>query len=131
MRARWRLLFWVSLVSLIGLAWVAQVFGASLLGLMTLPVMGMIAACTTSFVAMIRESRDTWPAWVVLVCSLPQAIDLIRALGFLPLFFERAGLGAVLFFAGAGATFAIALWIALAAVPPPPQDDRIARAELR
>ena len=131
MRARWRLLFWVSLASLIGLSWVAQAFGASLLGLMTLPVLGMIAGCTTAFVAMIHATDQRWPAWVVLVCWLPQGTDLVQALGFLPLFMERAGAGAVLFFAGAAATLFTAVWIGLAPVRPPPKDDPIARAELR
>ncbi|MEO8553085.1 MAG: hypothetical protein ABI678_24095, partial [Kofleriaceae bacterium] len=103
MRARWRLLFWVSLASLIGLSWVAQAFGASLLGLMTFPVLGMIAGCTTAFVAMLHATDQRWPAWVVLVCWLTQGTDLLRAFGFLPEFVERAGPGAILFFAGAAA----------------------------
>lgn len=131
MRSRWRLLFWASLVSLIGLSWVAQSFGARLLGVMTLPVMGMIAACTAAFVAMIRSTDDRWPAWVVIVCSLPQVGDLFHALQFLPLLFDRAGAGAVLLFGGAAATFGLALWIGLAPLAPPPKSDPIARAELR
>lgn len=131
MRARWRLLFWVSLASLIGLSWVAQVFGASLLGLMTLPVLGMIAGCTTAFVAMVHATDQRWPAWVVLVCWLPQGVDLLHAFDFISLFVERAGAGAVLFFAGAAATLVTAVWIGLARVPPPPKADPIARAELR
>lgn len=131
MRARWRLLFWVSLASLIGLSWVAQAFGASMLGFMSFPVLCMIGGCAVAFGAMIRTHDSTWPAWLVLACWLPQGMDTVRAFGFLSFFIQRAGLGSILFFGGSALTFGIALWIAVTPPPEPPAPDAIARAELR
>jgi len=130
MRARWRVLFWVSLASLIGLSWVAQAFGASMLGFLSFPVICMIAGSIVAFVAMIKNYESTWPAWLVLTCWLPQGMDTVRAFGFLSFFIQRAGAGSILFFGGSALTFAIALWIAVAAPPKPPVPEPIARAEL-
>jgi hypothetical protein len=131
MRARWRLLFWVSLASLIGLSWVASAFGASTLGLLSFPVLCMIAGSIVAFVAMVASYDQRWPAWLVLACWIPHAMDTLRAFGFLRFFIERAGVGSVLFFGGGAATLAVALWIGLSEPVKPPEPDPIARAELR
>jgi hypothetical protein len=131
MRARWRLLFWVSLASLIGLSWVAQAFGATTLGLMSFPVLCMIAGSIVAFGAMVTSYDQKWPALLVLVCCIPTVTDTVRAFGVLRFFVERAGVGSILFFGGGAATLAVALWILIAEPPKPRTPDPIARAELR
>jgi len=131
MRARWRLLFWVSLASLIGLSWVAQAFGASTLGLLSFPVLCMILGSIVAFVAMVTSYEQKWPALLVLVCWIPHAVDTVRALGVLTFFIARAGVGSILFFGGGAATLAVAMWILITEPPKPRTPDPIARAELR
>jgi len=114
-RARWRLLFWASLTALVGLSWVAQRYGAHLLGLLTWPVIGMIIGTIVAFVAMLGSSQHRGPAWLVLACWLPAGADLVRALGWIGTFVASDGIAAVLLIAGSVATLGIGLWIALAA----------------
>ncbi|CAN5171758.1 hypothetical protein BH11MYX1_BH11MYX1_18520 [soil metagenome] len=129
MRARWRLLFWASLIALVGLSWVAQRYGAHLLGLLTLPVVGMIVGMIVAFVAMVRSSEARGPAWIVLACWIPAGADLIRALGWLGKLVEADGIAAVLLIAGTVATFGLGLWIAVAA-PVAAKRDPIAPARV-
>ena len=131
MRARWRLLFWISLGSLIGLSWVAQRMGAPMMGFMNVPFIGMVIAAIVAFGAMVTSVKDKWPAAVVIACGLPMALDMLRAWFGLPYFVREVGAPAALFLGGAAATFAQALFILLAQPPKPPPEDPIARAELR
>ncbi len=114
MRARWRLLFWASLIALVGLSWVAQRYGAPLFGFFRVPVLGMVAGMIVAFVAMVRSSQNRALAWVVLGCWLPAGADFIRVLGWLGTFFANDGIAAVILVVGTFATFGIGLWIALA-----------------
>ncbi len=115
MRARWRLLFWASLTALVGLSWVAQRYGAHLLGLLTLPVIGMMIGTIVAFVAMLGSSQGRGLAWLVLACWLPAGADLVRTFGWIGTFVAADGIAAVLLIAGSVATPGIGLWIALAA----------------
>lgn len=131
MRARWRLLFWIVLGSLIGLSWVAQRMGAPMMGLVNVPFIGMVVAAIVAFGAMVTNTSDRWPAGVVIACWIPMALDMLRAAIVLPYFVHDVGAPAALFLGGAAATFAQALYILLAPPPKPPPEDPIARAELR
>ncbi len=115
MRARWRLLFWASLTALVGLSWVAQRYGAHLLGLLTMPVIGMLVGTLVAFVAMVRSSQSRGPAWLALACWLPAGADLVRALSWIGAFVAADGIAALLLIAGTVSTLGIGLWIALAA----------------
>jgi hypothetical protein len=131
MRARWRLLFWIVLGSLIGLSWVAQRMGAPMWGLVNVPFIGMVVAAVVAFFAMVTTAEDRWPAAVVLACWIPTALDLLRATIILPYFIREVGAPAALFLGGSVATFVQALYILFARPPEPPREDPIARAELR
>jgi hypothetical protein len=131
MRARWRFLFWISLAALIGVAWIAQRWGAPLSRLMLhMQPAGMLIGSIVAFVAMITASRSRWFAWGVLVCWSPMAVDLLNLLGHMPEFAREEDVPAVLFLIGGLLTPIIALWIALAPLPALPAEP-IARAELR
>lgn len=131
MRARWRLLFWISLGSLIGLSWVAQRIGVSMWGIMTVPFLGMVFGAIVAFVAMVRNLAPKWPAVAVLVCSIPMDLDLLRAVWALPYFVNEVGFPAALFLAGAFGTIVVASFILIADPPRPPPEDPIARAQVR
>ena len=131
MRARWRLLFWISLLALIALSWTAQRLGVPTLGLVTVPFIGMVAAAVIAFAAMVTSAADRRAAGAVLVCALPMALDLVRALWTLGYFWRQVGFPAVLFVAGSVATIAMAAYILIAPAPKPPPDEPIARADAR
>ena len=130
MRARWRLLFWISLASLIGVAWLAQRWGASLWQLMSMQLVGMTIGSTAAFVAMIKSSTSRWYAWVALVCWLPMAYDLMTVVVHAIDFTHNEDVPAVLFVVGGLLTPIVALWIGLSPMPAV-ADEPIARAKLR
>jgi hypothetical protein len=130
MRGRWRLLFWISLAALIGIAWLAQRFGASLWQLLNFQLLGMILGSAVAFLAMVSASRARWFAWIVLVCWSPMAVDLVRLLEHTVDFAREEDMPAVLFLIGGMLTPIVALWIALAPMPAPPSEP-IPRAEAR
>jgi len=131
MRARWRLLFWISLGALIGLAWVAQTFHAPLWGFVNVPFLGMVAAAAVAFYAMVTATAEKWPALVVLVCAVPMALDLFRALSAWAYFIGTVGIPAALFLAGSSGTIGVAVYILVVPPAKPPPEEPIARAQVR
>src|SRR5262245_5273367 len=111
MRSRWRLLFWISLLALVGLSWTAQRLGISMLGIWTVPFLGMVLAAVIAFVAMIRVAPDAWPAAAVLAAAAPMGFDLYHALAHLGSFIDEVGFPAAVFIGGAFATIAMAVFI--------------------
>ena|SRR5450432_3839411 len=129
MRARWRLLFWISLTSLIGVAWLAERFGASLWQWMSMQLAGTLIGTAAAFVAMVINSRSRWFAWVALVCWLPMAYDLGGVFGHIVDFAHNEDVPAVLFVVGGLLTPIVALWIGLTPVPAV-REEPIARARI-
>jgi hypothetical protein len=130
MRARWRLLFWIALASLIGVAWLAERWGASLWQLMSMQLAGMTIGAIAAFVAMVTGARSRWFAWVALVCWLPMAYDLGGVFGHIVDFAHAEDVPAVMFLLGGLLTPIVALWIALTSAPEE-NDEPIARAKVR
>jgi hypothetical protein len=130
MRGRWTLLFYMAIATLVGVAWLARVFGASLASWINLQLAGMIAASIVAFVAMIRNIRERWPAAIALVCAAPMGEMLARAVLDLPWLITYLGLPGVLLIGGSAATIGVAIFILIAKVPPKPSDP-IPRAKQR
>ena len=127
MRTRWRLLFWCSLGTLIGVAWLAKSFQMSLWSWMNLQLLGMIVASGFAFGAMVKDVRDRWPAAAALVCAAPMGQALYRAFFVLPSLVQITGVPGLVMIAGSAGTIGVAIYI-LAVRPPPPPDERIPRA---
>jgi hypothetical protein len=127
MSTRWRLLFWCSLGTLIGVAWLAETFHTSLWSWMNLELVGMIGAAGFAFAAMITHTRKRGFAAATLVCAAPMGQELYRALRILPDFVRYTGIPGLMMVLGAIGTILIAGFI-LAAPPPPAPGDPIPRA---
>jgi hypothetical protein len=127
MRTRWRLLFWCSLGTLIGVAWLAKSFEMSLWSWVNLQMIGLIVASGFAFGAMVKDMRVRWPAAAALVCAAPMGQGLYRVFFMLPSFVRLTGLPGLVMIAGSAGTIVIAIYI-LAVRPPPPPDERIPHA---
>lgn len=127
MRTRWRLLFWCSLGALIGVAWLAKDFHMSLRSWANLQLIGMIAACGFAFGAMVKDTRERWPAAAALVCAAPMGQQWYRVFFVLPDVLRFLGLPGLMMIAGSVGTLGVALYI-LAVRPPPAPEDPIPRA---
>ena len=90
----------------------------------------MILGSAVAFLAMVSASRERWFAWIVLVCWLPMAVDLVRLLEQALDFAREEDVPAVLYLIGGILTPIVALWIALTPMPTPPSEP-IPRAEAR
>jgi hypothetical protein len=131
MRARWRILFLLSLTTLIGWAWLAQRYQFSLWNWFNIDLIGMIIATGVAFHSMVTNARQPWRAWIAIVAVLPAAFHMWQALPHITQLVESLGVPGTIIFAGTFGTLGWATFVACASLPPPPREDPIARAEVR
>ena len=129
MRGRWQLLFGSTLLALIGISWLAREDGVSV-HWVSLRLLGMSAAAAFALYATVRVLREKWPAAVVLVCTAPMTLELVRVIDDVVMVVRFLGLPGVFIVVGPLVTTAIAVYILAAPVPPAPEDP-IARAQVR
>jgi len=118
MRTRWRILFCSSLITLIGVAWLAQREGTSWERWFNLELFGMMAASGLGFVGVKTETRNRLLAVLVLVCMLPTAQSIWTLVTMRPEMMRMLGAPGFAMISGSLATIGTALYILV--VPPPP-----------
>lgn len=123
------MLFWSSLATLIGVAWLTKKLGLGYSFWVNVGFVGMILATICAFYAMIREERAKWPAAAVLILAAPLGIDMIKALPHLFDLIRFIGASGALMILGTIATLASAIAI-LVMQPPPIPHDPVARARV-
>jgi len=128
--ARWQLLFWAALLSLVGVSWLAHDWGISLWSWLNVQLVGMIGASGFAFFALATRARVKWPAAAALVCASPMTVEMLRAATAIAPILAELGLPGILIVIGPLLTTTTAIWILVRSVPPP-REDRIARAEIR
>jgi hypothetical protein len=121
----WVPLCWVSLATLVGVAWFAVRWGVSLSSLLDVGMVGMAGACVLAFHAMIRRVRAKWPAALALACAGPMTLHAIDAIAYLPTLVRYLGLPIVLVYGGTFATVLVSIKILARPLPVPPQAEPV------
>ena len=129
-KRRWSLLFWLSLTTLIGVSWLASTFGMDMMSLLTVGMIGAVAAAIVAFFAMIRNVQQKWPAAVVLICAGPFGLDTIRALTDIAMLVNVIGVSILLVVLGNLGTIAYAIVVLASRPPAPPPAPPVAPARV-
>jgi hypothetical protein len=120
MRTRWRTLFACALLSLIGVAWLAQRFDASWSSWLNVQLAGQIGACLIGLLGAVTNTRARWPAALALICAAPMAHAMLIAGASIPELIRYTGAAGVLMVGGSCATVAVAIFVLVSAPPPIP-----------
>lgn len=122
MKPRWTVLFYSSLATLIGVAWLTRSFGLGYSFWLNVGLVGMILATGCAFYALIRGVRQKWPAAAVLILAAPMGIDMMKSLRYVPEMIRWVGLSPVLMVLGTLSTLVTAIAILAMKTPPIPHD---------
>jgi hypothetical protein len=122
MKRRWAIIFWSSIVCLVGFTLVAAKLGLQTWDLIGIHMVGMVAAGAFAFVAMLRESREKWPAVLGVIATAPMSsVALLAFLGPFSILSVLGAAGVLTFVASLCTSLAT---VAVALMPLPPENPR-------